>query len=153
MKFKVGDKVTYKGEKCFITHLDQDDNEMPYLLEKINGEEFDNESIEYWVGEYEIELTTPEYKTGDKVLVRDYVISEWTERVFVCEYNGMYWCIFGDEGRFGSCETNEPLNAWKQIKPLEDKLDIALTCTVNGEEVPLSDISEETLLAIRNKSK
>ncbi len=153
MKFKKGDKVTFRGEKCFITVLDQDDNEMPYLLQKINGEEFDNESIEYWVGESEIKLTAPEYKTGDKVLVRDFESNEWVERVFLYEYNGKYYCMnYVDGKEMKAILKNLPV-IWRQIKPLEEKLDIALTCTVNGEEVPLSDISEETLLAIRNKSK
>jgi len=138
---------THRSADCYgvISKIDHN-GRSPYLVVFIVGAQNYGWYVEESLKPYE------EYKTGDRVLVRERDELEWEERVFVCEYNGKYWCIVGEDGCFGDWSTSGNLNAWQQIQPLEEKLDIALTCTVNGEEVPLSDISEETLLAIRNKS-
>ncbi len=147
MKFKVGDRVRHviKGE-CTIKELYISElTPRVRLVSVLDGCIFSAD---------ECALTLiPQYKTGDTVWVRDGDKCDWVKRVFVCEYEGGYWVIKHSSGQFLGDSTSSNLLKWKQIKPLEEKLDIALTCTVNGEEVPLSDISEETLLAIRNKSK
>ena len=150
MKFKVGDKV--KHDDGWIGVVKKYKHKRDIDVEMIDG--FAHMEAGFVYNAWAKYLTLiPEYKTGDKVLVQDNDDEDWFERVFVCEYNRKYWCISGENGRFSEWSTINELNAWEYIKPLEEKLDIALTCTVNGEEVPLSDISEETLLAIRNKSK
>ena len=150
MKFKVGDKVRFahRNDGCygFISKINHN-GRCPYLVAVIEGDQSYGWYFEESLKPYE------EYKTGDTVWVRDGDECDWVKRVFVCEYEGGYWVIKHPSGQFYPESTSASLLKWKQIKPLEEKLDIALTCTVNGEEVPLSDISEETLLAIRNKSK
>ena len=147
MKFKVGDRVRHviKGE-CNVIERDLSQfTPRVRLVSVLDGCIFSAD---------ECALTIiPKYKTGDKVLVRDYENNKWVKRLFLYEYNGNYYCMNNVDGKEMKAILKNPPVIWRQIKPLEEKLDIALTCTVNGEEVPLSDISEETLLAIRNKSK
>jgi len=100
---------------------------------------------------------TQEFKRGELIEVSDYKdYRDGQKRIFLTHIEGAIYpfiCIAnGHEDKFKSGE-KFGISECKYARKIQDKPqgEIELTVKVNGKEVPLSDISEETLLKIRNK--
>lgn len=86
-------------------------------------------------------IASKAYKVGETVWGRDSIYEKWIKDKFSCydfSMNRHYSCF---DGLYRYCTNIDPT-----------KKEIEITVKVNGKDVKLSDISEETLLKIREQS-
>jgi hypothetical protein len=92
-----------------------------------------------------------EFQYGEMVEVQDRGNHVWEERIFMGSIKkamSPFICVaYGcnDEFYQGCCVR---ITAWQLIRKIKKPV-VEITCRVNGKETKLSDISEETLEAIR----
>lgn len=88
---------------------------------------------------------------GEKCLVRSSSLDDWSERIFISK-NGFGWNTVScnDEKAFLDGKSYSVL-VWEEGKIIPKELDIKITVTINGTPARLNDISEETLINLRNK--
>ena len=87
-------------------------------------------------------LFEPQFKQGDKVLVRYYEDSDWIEKVYVVEYNGDHYV----KSDYESC-----LISFKYIKPYEEKSKWYVVG--RGVDAYYSVLSEDEVLWSRAEDK
>lgn len=150
MKYKVGDKVRIIANEGSTNSAKALDGTFAYVT-KWDGRHYRVElpALGGWAHCDESELESyPTYKTGDEVEVRD--DGCWVRRAYLFSYGERhYTCIndhkIKDKGQFS-------VVSWKQIRPIETPK-MELTLTVDGKQVPISTLSEESLINLHKASK
>jgi hypothetical protein len=95
------------------------------------------------------------FKKGETVEVKDYEVGLWEKRIFLTDIEGAnhpYICVAEDDEDDFRAGDAFSITPWKYIRKIENPDDIEITVKMNGEECKLSDISEETLLKIRENN-
>lgn len=100
----------------------------------------------------------PQPKRGDTVWVKDYHPLAWTPRILIETFTGSdVACRCVSEGQEKAFKEGKyySLDAWHYMRTTDPALDVNLEITVklNGKEILLSELSDETLLAIKNNLK
>jgi hypothetical protein len=174
MNYKVGDRVhVKKGVSSGIAYYDQmsygyEDLPMSGTVEKLDKRKvvrvrLDNEKlIILYANEQHLIEPIKDWTLRDfigkmeKILVRDFTYDPWQERYLVSilphSMDQKYIVVEqNSEEQYINGEKSKHLNyRYAKVKPMEEeKTTIELIIKVNGEKVPLTTISEETLLEIR----
>jgi len=101
----------------------------------------------------------PKPKRGDTVWVRDHEQTIWTAKIFLAEFKNAvypYKTVLGSNEELFITGKTYGDSAWKYMRttnPALDKPKIEITVKVNGKEVKLSTLSDESILAIKNAAK
>ncbi len=98
-------------------------------------------------------------KRGDTVWVRSDNVVGWLPRIFLIEIKDIFfpYCTVSIAGESAFREKRKIYTSnWKYMRttdPALDKPEIKITVKVNGKEVELSTLSDESILAIKNANK
>jgi hypothetical protein len=141
-----------------------------YLFFKENGEIRYTNNITHFNGDSSIEITPQEFVTlkeiGGEINMRDKFEEgelvevsddrgEWCKRIFLAKVDSLqfpYLCVYAtteSEYKYGE---DVCVNTWKYCRKISSTPKIELEIKINGKEAKLSDISEETLLNLRNQN-
>jgi hypothetical protein len=129
-KFKVGDKVRRIDDREIYTVAGC--NELMLML---------NESIQQ-LNPNKFELVEPQFKRGDKVLVRDSNNEDWDERIFLTEIKGgdcPYIVVNADDEVLFHSGYEFAYTEYVQIKPLPQVEEMTLeeVCKELGREIKI----------------
>jgi len=156
MKYKVGDKVRIIANEGSTNSAKALDGTFGYVT-KWDGRHYRVElsALGDWTYCDESELESyPTYKTGDEVEVRDKDCETWIKKTYLLTLNDVFLCC--DNSHFPRLETAKTprtdVHSWKQIRPIETPK-MELTLTVDGKQVPISTLSEESLINLHKASK
>ena len=93
---------------------------------------------------------------GDLVEVQDIDADakHWTKRVYLFSHDSYHYCVAqGYETYKCRRDGSIVIAYWGRVRHIKKKeeVKVEVTIMINGEKANLSDISEDTLLALRNK--
>lgn len=94
----------------------------------------------------------PELKMGDRIEIKK--ATRWEERIFIKygEADGVVVVIEDDANKYLQGRPFDTIH-YHEYRRINKDIDLDIKITCNGKDVKLSDISEETLIKLRNQSK
>lgn len=99
------------------------------------------------------EMLEPAYKAGDEVEVRDHERELWKKKKYAFSHEGIHYVeTSGQNFHIGQTLHRVEIEGWNQIRPIETSK-MELTLTVDGKQVPISTLSEESLINLHKASK
>ena len=170
MKYKVGDLVTIRSWEAMKREFGLRGNmiiDTPYgftpLMRKYCGRQMkiikvDKTSYLLEDGEhlsFTDDMIAHNFTYGEEIAVSNDKRS-WCERIFTGYIDGAhnpYVCCSDAYKVSFKKGSNFCTRHWKYARKIEKTPSIEIICRSNGKEIPLSLISEETLINIRNNSK